>query len=56
MSTWVAAKAIGVHPTTLVQWWRKGLVTPEHVTPGGHARWDLEALKGQLRAMRQREE
>ncbi|WP_199700566.1 MerR family transcriptional regulator [Jiangella rhizosphaerae] len=56
MATGVAAKAVGVDPTTLMRWWHKGLVTPEYVTPGGHARWDLEKLKEQLRALRQRGE
>ncbi|RIQ36982.1 MerR family transcriptional regulator [Jiangella rhizosphaerae] len=56
VATGVAAKAVGVDPTTLMRWWHKGLVTPEYVTPGGHARWDLEKLKEQLRALRQRGE
>jgi DNA-binding transcriptional MerR regulator len=56
VSTGVAAKAVGVDPTTLMRWWRKGLVTPEYVTPGGHGRWDEEKLKDQLRALRRREE
>ncbi|WP_216094187.1 hypothetical protein [Jiangella alba] len=56
VSTGVAAKAIGVDPTTLTRWWHKGMVAPEFVTPGGHARWDEEKLKAQLRALRDRED
>ncbi|SFB39651.1 MerR HTH family regulatory protein [Amycolatopsis marina] len=47
-----AAKAIGVDRGTLVRWHRDGLVTPALVTPGGHARWDLDDLLKQLREMR----
>ncbi|WP_033438515.1 hypothetical protein [Saccharothrix sp. NRRL B-16314] len=52
VSTTLAAKALGIGRTTLHRWWTEGLVTPELVTAGGHARWDVEALKAQLRAMR----
>ena len=54
--TGVAAKAIGVDRGTLVRWQRAGLVTPALVTPGGHARWDIEDLMRQLRDQRQRDE
>jgi hypothetical protein len=50
--TGVAAKAIGVDRGTLVRWWQNGLVKPALVTPGGHARWDVEQLKRDLRAAR----
>ncbi|MCG3756675.1 MerR family transcriptional regulator [Amycolatopsis sp. Poz14] len=43
-----AAKAIGVDRRTLQRWWKAGEVSPEVVTPGGHARWDVEDLKRQL--------
>lgn len=51
-----AAQAVGVDHATLVRWWNRGYVTPELVTPGGHARWDLDALKRQLQERRQRDE
>jgi predicted site-specific integrase-resolvase len=50
--TEVAAKAIGVSRRSLVRWWKAGTVTPALVTPGGHARWDVEDLKRQLREQR----
>jgi DNA-binding transcriptional MerR regulator len=43
-----AAKALGVPRTKLYRWWKHGLVTPDYVTPGGHARWNLDALRRQL--------
>lgn len=56
VSTGVAADALGVAHNTLHQWWKKGDVTPTLVTPGGHARWDLDELKEQLRLKRQGEQ
>jgi predicted site-specific integrase-resolvase len=49
VSTGEAAKVIGVGRATLARWWADGLVTPALVTAGGHARWDVEDLKRQLR-------
>lgn len=49
--TGVAAKAIGVDRATLVRWWQKGYVTPELVTPGNHARWNIDDLKEQMRGI-----
>jgi DNA-binding transcriptional MerR regulator len=53
--TGVAAREIGVDRGTLVRWWQRGLVEPAMVTPGGHARWDVDELLRQLRAQRQRD-
>lgn len=50
--TSVAAAAIGVGHSTLARWWKEGKVTPVMVTPGGHARWNVEDLREQLRAQR----
>lgn len=56
VSTGEAAKAIGVGRATLARWWQDGLVTPALVTAGGHARWDIEDLKAQLRARQERDD
>jgi hypothetical protein len=48
VTTKPAAQAIGVHPATLWRYYRKGLVVPAWVTPGGHLRWDIEDLKRQI--------
>lgn len=46
--TGVAAATLGVRPERLRRWWRRGLVTPQRLTPlGGHARWDVDALRRQ---------
>jgi predicted site-specific integrase-resolvase len=52
VTTGVAADALGVAHNTLHQWWKKGIVEPTVVTAGGHARWDLDELKEQLRRKR----
>jgi DNA-binding transcriptional MerR regulator len=52
--TGVAARELGIHPTTLTRWAKSGMVTPASVTVGGHLRWDLEQLKAELRELRER--
>ncbi len=53
LSTGAAAAAIGVARTTLHRWWHEDhIVTPTLITAGGHARWDIEDLRRQLRALR----
>jgi len=52
VSTGEAAKAIGVAHSTLARWWNDGVVMPTLVTAGGHARWDLDELREQLRRIR----
>jgi predicted site-specific integrase-resolvase len=47
-----AAKALGISRGTLVRWWQAGDVTPALVTVGGQARWDVEDLRRQLKALR----
>jgi excisionase family DNA binding protein len=51
VTTGAAAKALGVALTTLQRWAHAGLVTPAYQTPGGHFRWDLDALRAQLKAV-----
>jgi predicted site-specific integrase-resolvase len=52
VATGQAAKAIGVAHSTLARWWKDGYVTPALVTPGNHARWNVDDLREQLRARR----
>jgi predicted site-specific integrase-resolvase len=54
VTTAEAARALGVDRGTLARWWRAGKVEPDTVTVGGQGRWDLEHLREQLRALRQR--
>jgi DNA-binding transcriptional MerR regulator len=56
VSTGEAARAIGVGRATLARWWQDGLVTPDLVTAGGHARWDVDRLREQLRDLRKKDE
>ena len=51
VTTGKAAEELGVSLTTLQRWAHQGLVTPALRTAGGHFRWDLDDLRGQLRAM-----
>ena len=51
VTTGKAADALGVSLTTLQRWAHQGLVTPALRTAGGHFRWDIDDLRGQLRAM-----
>lgn len=48
VTTGVAATQFGVDRCTLVRWWQRGIVVPEFVTPGGHARWRVHSLLRQL--------
>lgn len=50
VTTTKAAVALGVNPATLWRWQQAGRITPAWVTPGGHARWDMNALRQQLGA------
>ncbi|MFC5053234.1 MerR family DNA-binding transcriptional regulator [Saccharothrix xinjiangensis] len=56
VSTGVAAAELGIDRVTLARWWRAGLVEPEFVTAGGHARWDMDKLRQSLRERARREE
>lgn len=55
LPTGPAADAIGVAHSTLARWWKEEKVTPALVTAGGHARWDVDDLREQLRRMRTNE-
>ncbi|WP_285485616.1 MerR family DNA-binding transcriptional regulator [Amycolatopsis taiwanensis] len=53
LSTGEAAKALSIDRSTLARWHREGKVTPADITAGGHARWDVEDLRAQIRQLRQ---
>ncbi|RTL66808.1 MAG: helix-turn-helix domain-containing protein [Pseudonocardiaceae bacterium] len=48
VSTTTAAKALGVHQTTLSRWAAAGHVKPAQKTIGGHMRWNLDDLRAQV--------
>lgn len=49
LTTPQAAKALGVGERSLRRWVADGLIEPDHITPGGHMRWDIERVRSQLR-------
>jgi DNA-binding transcriptional MerR regulator len=48
------ARALGLHARTIQRYRTMGVLVPELESPGGHARWDVEKVKQQLRELRQR--
>jgi DNA-binding transcriptional MerR regulator len=51
VTTGVAAKHLGISAATLTRWAAAGTVIPAQRTAGGHYRWDLAALRGQVRKL-----
>lgn len=49
VSSGQAARALGTRLRTLQQWVQDGLLVPDYYTPGGHARWDVERVREELR-------
>jgi LmbE family N-acetylglucosaminyl deacetylase len=56
VGTTEAAKIVGLSKRTLQRYHRDGILEPEYVTAGGHARWDPDKIIQQLRALRKRAE
>lgn len=50
------ARELSVTTRTLQRWRREGLITPAEETLGGHARWDVDAVREQIRQLRSKEE
>ncbi|WP_344415553.1 helix-turn-helix domain-containing protein [Pseudonocardia ailaonensis] len=44
------AKELGVSLRTVHRWIADGLIEPEFRTPGGHTRWNVEAVRERLRS------
>jgi hypothetical protein len=44
-----------VHPRTLQRYRALGVLVPELESPDGHARWDVEKVKQQLRERRRKD-
>jgi DNA-binding transcriptional MerR regulator len=55
LTTRELARVIGLSERTIQRYRAEGLITPEIESKGGHARWDVESVKQQLRAMRQKD-
>lgn len=48
VTTTQAARELGVGVRSLQRWTAAGLIEPDFRTPGGHARWDVARLRGEL--------
>jgi excisionase family DNA binding protein len=56
LTTAEVAKLVGLSRRTLQRYHREGVIEPEYVTAGGHARWDPDRIIEQLRALRRKDE
>lgn len=52
VTTGTAARELGISTATLTRWVARHIVTPAETTAGGHFRWDLDDLRGQLQRAR----
>jgi DNA-binding transcriptional MerR regulator len=50
------ARALSLSKRTIQRYRSLGVLVPELESPGGHARWDIEKVKQQLRELRQRDD
>ena len=50
------ARALSLSKRTIQRYRSLGVLVPELESPGGHARWDVEKVKQQLRELRQRDD
>ena len=49
VSTSELARAIGLAPRTIQAYRQAGILKPDLVSAGGHARWDVEKVRKRLR-------
>ncbi|WP_433272843.1 MerR family DNA-binding transcriptional regulator [Pseudonocardia xinjiangensis] len=50
------ARALGLSARTIQRYRQLGVLVPDVVSPGGHARWDVERVRQQLREMARRDD
>jgi DNA-binding transcriptional MerR regulator len=46
------AKELGLSARSIQRYRQEGLLKPEIISPGGHARWDVDSVRDQLRKLR----
>jgi len=51
VSTGDLARALGLSVRTIQRYRNEGLITPEVITKGKHARWDVDRVKAELREL-----
>ena len=56
VSTTELARALGLSARSIQRYVTAGMIEPEFTTPGGHYRWNVERVRQQLRALRERGE
>ena len=50
------ARALGLSARTIQRYRQDGLLVPDLVSAGGHARWDVEKVRSRLRSLAERPE
>ena len=55
LTTGELAQELGVSRGAVNKWQNQKIITPALTTPGGHHRWDLDAVRAQLLAVRERD-
>jgi DNA-binding transcriptional MerR regulator len=50
------ARALSLSNRTIQRYRTLGVLVPELESPGGHARWDVEKVKQQLRDLRRKDD
>jgi DNA-binding transcriptional MerR regulator len=48
------ARELGLTARTIQRYRREGMITPEFESVGGHARWDPDKVRQQIRELRNR--
>jgi DNA-binding transcriptional MerR regulator len=51
-----AARVLGISARTLQRYVRRGLITPDLTLASGQYRWDVDRLREQINALRERED
>lgn len=49
------ARSLGLAPRTIQRYRRNGWLKPAEVSIGGHARWDIDDVRAQMQALRDRD-
>jgi DNA-binding transcriptional MerR regulator len=49
------ARALGLSARTIQRYRQTGVLVPDLVSAGGHARWDVEKVRDRLRALAERD-
>ena len=50
------ARALGLSARTIQRYRQGGVLVPDLVSAGGHARWDVEKVRSRLRSLAERDQ